>query len=231
MSADQTRADPPHPRCSASLSVSDRLYVRGGVGYTVRMRNGLLAILLIGMAGCDGPPHPLAAADGPPPSAEPLTIRRVTSDAGASFAFAGAPGTLKVTIEVEGGPDESYTQDYSFEARHSGTIALDFRPEPEHQDGRVAIRCETRSLSSEVVFRPPLWFDQDPATVTFDFPPGGRPQPVASSREIILARYQAGPPEGRRVLLTFKATFLREPIAPRLKAKPRPARPTDPIHP
>ena len=195
-------------------------------------RSGLLA-LLVGVVGCDGATPPTAPPAGP---VEPLAIHRPDSTTrvfsgadetpGASYLFAGASGSVRVTMEVEGTTASAVptVNDVLFRAQGDGRISVAFkRPWPGHPDGRVTIACRSGEEESSSEFEPELWYHKPGAIVTFE-PPGPEPiEPVAAGKEIVLGRYVARNVP-RDVRVSFKAVFAREPVAPRTKAGAKPPR-------
>ncbi len=198
---------------------------------------GVLLVLALALAaGCGGkPPAPSVATAAP----VPLSIRRPDPHAMAfaagdeippvSFAFEGAPGTVRVTMEVEGisvtpRPGVTTINDVLFRAEGPGRIGIGFRkPWPGHPEGRVTIRCESGDERSRAEFEPELWFGHPAALVTFESTVGEPSDPVAEGREIVLARYVARNLP-RDLRLTLKAVFTRGPTPPRVKAGSRPPR-------
>jgi hypothetical protein len=199
----------------------------------------LFALLLsAGFAvGCGG------AKPIPPPARPvgPLAIHRpdsgllVFSGSGetpaAAYAFEGAGGSVRVTMEVEGlsgsNPDHPavpIVNDVLFKAVGDGRISVAFkRPTPELPNGRVTINCLSGDEDSSAVFEPELWYHQPGAIVTFEASGGEPKERAAPGKEVILGRYVARNIP-RDIRLTFKAVFTKEPVAPRTKSSPRPPR-------
>lgn len=198
-------------------------------------RIGLPALgLALGLAGCGETPTP------PPRSVPPLAIRqadtspRVFSGSdetpGLAHTFVGAPGTVRVTMEVDGASaseagqaSPSSLNDVLFKAEGDGRIVVEFkRPSPGHPEGRVTIRCLSGGEESSAVFEPTLWYHLSGAIVTFE-PPAADFGPVAPGKEVVLGRYVARNVP-RDVRLTFKAVFSKDPVAPRTQVGVRPNR-------
>jgi hypothetical protein len=146
-----------------------------------------------------------------------------------SYAFDGARGSVRVTMETEGtssstAPAPPTINDVLFKADGDGRLSIAIkRPWPEHPNGRVTIRCLSGEEASSADFEPELWFHVPGAIVTFESPLGEASNPVVEGKEVILGRYVArNIPKDIRV--TFKAVFSREPIAPRVKAGIKPPR-------
>lgn len=199
--------------------------LRAAIGFT-------LAAWFLG-PGCSGPKPPPVAVVATVPLAvhrpEPA-VRAFPADEEIppiGFAFEGAPGNVRVTMEIErtsASPAAPTVNDVLFRASGSGRISVGFRRAwPGHDEGRATIRCRSGEEESEAVFEPELWFRHPSAIVTFESPLGEPSNPVAEGREIVLGRYVARnlPVDIR---LTLKAVFSKDPIAPRVKAGPRPPR-------
>lgn len=151
----------------------------------------------------------------------------------ASYAFEGAKGSVRVTMEIGGtsgatsnDPPTAPTSlnDVLFQAEGDGRLTVSIkRPWPEHPNGRVAIRYLSGREESTAEFEPELWFHLPGAIVTFESPLGESSNPVVEGKEVVLGRYVArNIPHDLRV--TFKATFTKDPVAPRTKAGVRPPR-------
>ena len=184
------------------------------------------------MSGCDRTkPSPSRGAR----LAGPLAIRRADSNLkvfngqddppGASLAFQGAVGSVRVTMEIEGaaGPPGMVSpppsvNDVLFKAEGDGRISVDFRPPwPDHPHGRVTIRCLSGGEESSADFEPELWYHLPGAIVSIEPTPGEATDAVMPGKEAVIGRYVARNVP-RDVRLTFKAVFTSEPIPPRTKA-------------
>lgn len=193
------------------------------------------AFALAWMGGCgSSPPEPKPAVR----ANVPLSIQRpehgtrvFTSEEEitSSFPFEGANGSVRVTLEVEKisashGGATTTVNDVLFRAVGDGRISIGFqRPSPGHPEGRVTIRCSSGGEESEADFEPETWLSHPSAIVTFEPIPADFAHPVEEGREIVLVRYLArNMPVDIR--LTLKALFSREPVAPRVKAGPKPPR-------
>ncbi len=188
--------------------------------------------LALGLVGCGGTPKP------PPRPVPPLAIRqadtspRVFSGSdetpGLTHTFGGAPGSVRVTMEVDGAsaPEGGHAalaslNDVLFKAQGDGRIVVEFkRPSTGHPEGRVTIRSLSGGEESSAVFEPTLWYHLSGAIVTFE-PPAADTGPVAPGKEVILGRYVARNVP-RDVRLTFKAVFSKDPVAPRTQVGVRP---------
>ena len=151
----------------------------------------------------------------------------------ATYAFEGAKGSVRVTMEIGGTPGTSSGEapavpaslnDVLFKAEGDGRLTFSIqRPSPEHPNGRVAIRCLSGKEESTADFEPELWFHLPGAIITFESPLGEPSNPVVEGTEVVLGRYVArNIPHDIR--LTFKAAFTRDPVAPRTKAGIKPPR-------
>jgi hypothetical protein len=151
----------------------------------------------------------------------------------ATYAFEGAKGSVRVTMEVGGtsGPtpnassaDLPKLNDVLFKAEGDGRITVSIkRPWPEHPNGRVTIRCLSGQEESTAEFEPELWFHLPGAIVTFESPLGEPSNPAVEGKEVVLGRYVArNIPHDIR--LTLKAVFTKDPVAPRTKAGIKPPR-------
>ena len=202
----------------------------------MRGRGGVARVLFafVPLLGCGGP-EPTPAPAKP---AVALAIRRPDSGLrvfsgteetpAMAYEFDGAPGSVRVTMELEGSPASPSTKgsppavnDVLFKAEGRGRIAIAFeRPKPERPNGRVTITCLSGGEESSASFEPELWYHLPGAIVTFEPTTGEPADSAAPGKEIVLGRYVArNVPQDVR--LTFKAVFTREPLAPRTKTELR----------
>ena len=183
-------------------------------------------------AGCDGsksPEVPPAKASVPLAIRRPDASMRVFSGSDetptATYAFEGARGSVRVSMEIDGLPGPNPAQplppslnDVLFRAQGDGRISVVFkRPSPDHPRGRVTIRCTSGDEESSAEFEPELWYHVPGAIVTFETAPDDPTDPVLPGREVILGRYVARNIP-RDIRLTLKAVFTADPVAPRTKA-------------
>ena len=191
----------------------------------IRKRYGMAsALLILASSGC-GTSKSTAPADPVAIRADAPGVRTFEAGAAippASFAFEGASGFVRVTIEAEvssPGGRTSALNDVLFTARGAGRITLSFRkPWPGHDEGRVTVRCEAGSEDSTADFEPTLWFRDAGAVVAFEAPASASIGPVVEGSEVILARYAAKVGD-RAVGLTVRATFAREPLPVRVQGR------------
>jgi hypothetical protein len=195
----------------------------------------VVVILSIGMnTGCGGaktPPTP-ARPVGPlaihRPDSSMLVFPGEAETPGAAYEFEGGTGSVRVTMEVDGGsganPAAPPINDVLFKAEGNGRISVAFkRPSPEHPNGRVTIRCSSGEEESSAEFEPELWYHLPGAIVTLESSGADQKDQAVPGKEVVLSRYIArNIPKDIR--LTFKAVFTKEPVAPRTKAAPKPAR-------
>jgi len=188
----------------------------------------LALALLAGFApGCGGtrpPTTPAPAAPGPPVTIRSDPGEARTFEAGAeippaSFAFEGAPGFVRTTLEAESSSEgrvaSASLNDALFRASGRGRLVVSFRkPWAGHDEGRVTVRCEGGSEDSSAEFEPALWSRDPGAVVAFEAP---APGPITPGREAVLARW-AAKLGSKAVGLTLKATFAATPPPVRLKA-------------
>ena len=195
---------------------------------------GLIPLCVCGLIfGCNTPITP------PPPvkPLKPLSVHRADKPMrvfsaeeeipSSTYTFQGAQGSVRVTMEIEGTspstvPTPPVLNDVLFHAVGDGIVSVTFkRPWPGHDNGQVTIRCLSGEEESTASFEPELWFHQPAAIVTFESPVGEPSNPAVEGKEIVLARYVARNIP-KDVRLTFKATFTRQPITPRIRAGLKP---------
>ena len=96
---------------------------------------------------------------------------------GAVYDFQGGPGSVRVTMEVEGtsganaaNPAAPTIKDVLFKAEGDGRISVAFmRPSPEHPNGQVTIRCVLGDEDCSAKYEPELWYHLPGAIVTLEF--------------------------------------------------------------
>ena len=187
-----------------------------------------LALAGLIIPGCGDPAVPESASPPPPLAIRPGVGEARTFEAGseippASFAFEGASGHVRITLEAEqassdGRSRASSLNDALFRATGAGRIVVSFRkPWPGHDQGRVTVRCEEPRENSSAEFEPSLWFGDPGAIVAFASPLAGSVGPITPGAEVVLARY-AAKVGSTAVSLTIKATFAAEPPPVRVQA-------------
>ncbi len=145
-----------------------------------------------------------------------------------AYAFEGSRGSVRVTMEIEGTSDPKtqippFVNDVLFKAEGDGRLTISFKkPWPEHENGRITIRCLSGEEESSAEFEPELWFHHPGAIITIESPLGEPTNPVVEGKEVILARYVARN-ISHDIRLNFKAVFSREAVPPRVKAGMKPA--------
>jgi hypothetical protein len=189
----------------------------------------LAAGLLLGCGGTKPPPAL------PPKPAVPLAIHRPDAQTrvfsgedetpAATYAFEGARGSVRVTMEIEGTsganpgrPLPPSLNDVLFKAEGDGRLTVVFkRPGPGLPNGRVTIHCLSGGEESSAELEPELWYHLPGAIVTFEPAAGDPKDQVVAGKEVVLGRYVARNLP-RDIRLTFKAVFTKDPVAPRTKA-------------
>ena len=196
------------------------------------MRLVLLVALLGGVAGCTKAPPLQPKATGRLVVRVPQGNTQVLSDANEvpqlETSFEGAPGHIRVTLEVEGQLPSGRTgttslNDVLFRASGDGRIVLTIKkPDPTHPRGEVQLLCQSAGEESLASFEPSLWFDKPSSIVVFEPTINDAGSAPVEGREMTLGRFVArNLPQDIRV--TLKAVFSARAMPPRTNAGTRAA--------
>ena len=140
------------------------------------------------------------------------------------FSFEGAPGNVRLTVEVDGGAGPVMLNDILFRAEGSGTLSLTLRkPGPDQKVGRLTVDCRSGGEDSSAELDAGLWFADSDALVGVESRLTATPLRITEGTETILARYSAISAH-RTIRMVWKAVFSNAPITPRVKAGMKPPR-------